>query len=210
MENVTMLVFAIVLAMLVAWLIESYRVYPMYKGNIYPYLFGSYLPYFFKYAVFKDCSSSGYLKSKIGMHRMIFSAMQEDGKTTGRFCTIFYNRGIMVFCYEKIEGELLGKAKDNDWIVKRKEKDGQMHSFRHPNPTESFKAYLRRIAMVYPDTHIEARLVVDDETVYDNLKSEIVMIHDKDMVNELVKVQSDIVEDDAILANYQKLVAKKG
>lgn len=210
MEQVTMLVFAIVLAILVTWIIEGLRLYPSYKESIYPYLFGSFLPYFMKYAVFKDCSSSSFLKTKIGVHRMLFSAMQEAGKTTGRFCTIFYNRGIMVFCYEKIGGEMLGKAKDHDWIVKRKDADGEMHSFRHPNPTPVFEAYLRRIAAAYPEAHIEARIAFDDDADFTNLKSDIALTHYKDILNEMVMVQSQIVDDVSVVADYQKLVSKKG
>jgi hypothetical protein len=210
MDKVTMLVFAIVLALLVTWIIEATRVYPMYRDEIYGSLFGNFLSYFFKYAVFKDCSKSGYLKTKIGTHRMIFSAMQENGKTTNRFCTIFYNRGIMVICYQKIDGELIGKAKDKDWIVKRKDKEGTMHSYRHQNPTEDFKAYLRRIVTAYPDVHVEARIAVDDTAVYDSLKSEIVIVHNKDIVNELIMVQAPLVSDEQIVSDYQKLSAKKG
>ncbi len=196
MDKVTMLVFTIVLALLVTWIIEAVRVYPMYRDEIYGSLFGSFLSFFFKFAVFKDCSKSGYLKTKIGTHRMIFSAIQENGKTADRFCTIFYNRGIMVICYQKINGELIGKAKDKDWIVKRKDKEGVVHSYRHPNPTTDFKAYLRRIVTAYPDAHIEARIAVDDEAVFDSLKFEIVIVHDKDIVNELIMVQAPLVNDE--------------
>lgn len=209
MDNVTILVLAIVFALLVTWIIEAVRIYPIYRDDVYENLFGNFLSYFFKYAVFKDCSKSNYLKSKIGMHRMIFSAMQEDGKTKNRFCTIFYNRGIMVICQMKVNGQLLGKAKDKDWIVKRKDKDGTVHSFRHLNPSEDFKAYLRRVVAVYPQAHIEARISLDDSTDFSSVKSDIKLVHNTDIVNEMIMVQAPIISDEQIVEDYQKLVSNK-
>jgi len=51
---------------------------------------------------------------------------------------------------------------------------------------------------------------VDDEAVFDSLKSEIVIVHDKDIVNELIMVQAPLVNDEQIVSDYQKLSAKKG
>lgn len=209
MDNVSMLIFAIVLSLLVVWGIEASRLYKSYKGELYGTLFGGFLPYFFRYAVRKDCSESGFLKTRIGTHRMIFSAMKENGQTAARFCTILYNRGIMVYCYQKIEGELLGKPKDKDWIVRRTDSEGSAHSFRHPNPTVSFEAYLRRIASACPEVHLEARIAVDDLTVYDHLKSDIKLVHYKDIVDELIQVQSGILSDEQILKVYEELTGQK-
>ncbi len=210
MDNTSMLVFAIVVALLAVWGIEGARLYKSYKGDIYKELFGGFIPYFFHYAVRKDCSTSGYLKQKIGTHRMIFSAIKDSGKTMCRFCTIVYNRGIMVCSYDQIHGELIGKAHDKDWIIRRIDDKGTAHSYRYPNPTISLEAYLRRIALACGEVHLEARMAADDNTVFDNLKSDVKLIHYKDVVNELVLVQAEVLDDQAILDTYQKLTGQKG
>ncbi|NCB32914.1 MAG: hypothetical protein EOM64_03360 [Erysipelotrichia bacterium] len=209
MDNISMLIFAIVIALLTVWSIEGARLYKSYKGDIYKELFGGFIPYFFHYAVRKDYSVSGSLKQKIGMHRLIFSAIKEDGKTAERFCTIIYNRGIMVCSYNQIGGELIGKAHDKEWVIRRTDEKQTMHSYRYPNPTKFLEAYLRRIALACKDVHLEARMAVDNDSSFDNLKSDIKPIHYQDIVNELVLVQAEVIEDQTILDIYHKLMDQK-
>jgi len=203
-----LLLMTILGVMVLAWVFQGVRLRKSYKGDIYAALFGGFLPYFFRYVVLRDCSESGYLRSRIGTHRLVFSVINNDEQQRSRFCVIFYNKGIMVLCYDRSSGEFWGSAKDDSWNVKRTQADGKQHLYRHFNPTKDMIAYLNRVAAVFPEVHMEARMAFRDEADLTHLRSDIKAIHFSDIETELKDVKADFLSDDEIKAMYQQLIQK--
>lgn len=206
MEPIVILLFTIVAVAALAWLMQGIRLYRSCKGDIYNDIYGSFFAYFYRYVVLRDCSESGYLRGKIGFHRIVYSTItKEDGGKT-RFCMIFYNKGIMVLCYDRAAGEFLGSAAARNWNVIRADKDGARHTFRHPSPAADFRAYLNRIAGAFPGVHIEARLAFHNAADFSKLRADVKPIHFRDIPEELQGVAGDFVPDEEVERMYKKLV----
>ncbi len=208
MDNMILLVATILGVMVMAWVFQGIRLHKSYKGDIYASLYGGFLPYFFRYVVFRDCSESGLLRSQIGVHKLVFSVINNEEKQRSRFCVIFYNKGIMVLCYDRVTGEYWGSSRDNSWNVKRTEADGKQHLYRHYNPTKDMLAYLNRMATVFPDVHIEARMAFCDEADFSHLHSDVKTIHFSDICAELREVKAEFLSDDEVKAMYKRLIQK--
>ena len=205
-DKMALLLLVIVGVMVLAWIFQGVRLYRSYKGDIYGALFGGFLPYFYRYVVIRDCSESSYLRSRIGVHRLVFSRVSNQEKQQTRFCIIFYNKGIMVLCYDRATGVFRGKSTSQTWNVIRDDEEGKQRYYRHFNPIFDMKAYLERVASLYPEAHIEARLAFRDEADFSQLQSEIQPIHFSDIETELKGVQADFVSDDDVKAMYKKLL----
>ncbi len=206
--NMIILLLTILSVMVMAWVFQGVRLHKSYTGDIYATLYGGFLPYFFRYVVFRDCSESGYLRSQIGPHKIIFSVISNEEQQRTKFCIIFYNKGIMVLCYDKSTGEFWGSSKDNSWNVKRIDADGKQHIYRHLNPTRDMAAYLNRVATAFPEVHIEARMAFRDEADLTHLRSDIKAIHFSELETELKEVQADFLPDDEVKAMYKQLIQK--
>ena len=198
----------LLLLTILAWVFQGIRLHKSYKGDIYADLYGGFLPYFFRYIVFRDCSESGYLRSRIGRHKLVFSVISNEEKQRTKFCIIFYNKGIMVLCYDRSTGEFWGSSKDQSWNVKRTEMDGKQHIYRHANPTKDMLAYLNRVAATFPEVHMEARLAFPDQADLTHLRSDIKAICFSQVESELRDVKAEFLSDDEIKAMYQKLIQK--
>lgn len=208
MEPMLVLLLTIVGVLLLAWGFRGIRLYRSYKGDIYAALYGGFLPYFYRYVIIRDCSVSSYLRGRIGFHRLVFSVVTGDDQSRTRFCIIFYNKGIMVLCYEKAPGEYRGNSSAKSWNVIRTGGDGKQHIFRRSNPSKDVKAYLSRITAVFPGVHVEARLAFCDDADISQLRSDIKAIHFSEMETELKNVQAEFLTDEEITAMYQKLIQK--
>lgn len=208
MPPMLLLLVTILGVMVLAWVFQGIRLHKSYKGDVYAALYGGFLPYFFRYVVFRDCSESSYLRSRVGAHKLVFSVITNEEKQRTRFCVIFYNKGIMVLCYDKATGAFWGSSRDDSWNVKRMEADGKEHLYRHFNPTKDMLAYLNRIAAAYPDVHIEARMAFSDEADLAHLRSDIKTIHFSDIETELKEVKAEFLSDDEVKALYKQLIQK--
>lgn len=201
-----MLVLTIVGVLLLGWCFRGIRLYKSYKDDIYAALFGSFLPYFYHYVVIGDCSQSGWLRERIGTHRIIFSVTSNDAGQRTKFCMIFYNKGIMVLCYDKAPGEYRGNPSAKSWNIVRTGEDGKQHIFRRSNPTKDMKAYLSRITAMFPGVHVESRLAFCDSAELSQLRSDVKAIHFSEIEAELKAVQAEFLPDEEISAMYQKLI----
>lgn len=207
-DNMLLLLITILAVMALAWVFQGFRLHKSYKGDIYAALYGGFLPYFFRYVILRDCSESSYLRSRIGTHKLVFSVISNEAKQRVRFCIIFYNKGIMVLCYDKSTGEYWGSSRDDSWNVKRVEADGKEHLYRHLNPTKDMVAYVNRLAALYPETHMEARMAFSDEADLTHLRSDIKTVLFSQIETELREVKADFLPDDEVKALYKKLIQK--
>lgn len=208
MDNMLLLVLTIIGVMVLSWVFQGVRLHKSYKGDIYASLYGGFLSYFFHYVVLRDCSESGYLRSRIGTHRLVFSVISNEKQQRTKFCLIFYNKGIMILCYDKASGEFWGSSRDDSWNVKRMEADGKQHMYRHFNPTQDMVAYVNRVAAVFPEIHMEARLAFADDADLSHLRSDIKVIHFKDIETELKEVKVEFLSDDEVKGLYKQLIQK--
>ena len=208
MEPMLMLLLTIVGVLLLAWGFRGIRLYTSCKDDIYAALYGGFLPYFYHYVVIRDCSKSSYLGGRIGPHRIIFSVVSNDEQQRTKFCMIFYNKGIMVLCYDKAPGQYRGSPSAKSWNIIRIGEDGKQHIFRRSNPTKDMKAYLSRITAVFPGVHVESRLAFCDTADLSQLHSDIKAIHFNEIEAELKSVQAEFLPDEEISAMYQKLIQK--
>lgn len=206
MNKMVMLLLTILGVMVLAWIFQGVRLYRNCKGDIYSDLYGGFLPYFYRYVVIRDCSESGYLRGKIGVHRIVFSRVGNQEKQQSKFCIVFYSKGIMVLCYDKVTGVFRGKAVGQTWNIIRTDGEGKEHFYRYPNPTYDMKAYLERVAAIFPEAHIEARLAFQDGADFSQLQSEIKAIHFSEIESELRQVQAEFLSDDEVKDLYQKLM----
>lgn len=200
------LVVSIVGMVLFAWLLQGIRLHKNCKGDIYNDIYGSFLAYFYRYVILRNCSESGYLRSKIGVHRIVYSSITKEGGGKSKFCVIFYNKGIMVVSYDRATGQFLGSPAQKNWNVIRMGKDGKNHTYRHPNPTADTKAYVARIAKLFPKTHIECRIAFHNKADFSGLRSDIKPIHFSELADELVQVKADFVSDAEVIAMHNMLV----
>ena len=207
-DKAALLLLTILGVMVLAWIFQGVRLYRNCKGDIYSDLYGGFLPYFYRYIVIRDCSESGYLRGKIGVHRIVFSRVGNQEKQQTKFCMIFYNKGVMVLCYDKVTGVFRGKAVGQTWNIIRMDGEGKEHFYRYPNPTFDTKAYLERVVSLFPEVHIEARLAFPDKADLSQLQSDIKAIHFGDIETELRQVQAEFLSDDDVKAMYQKLMQK--
>lgn len=205
MEPVYVLLVSFVGVVAVLWLYQGIRLNRSCKGDIYNDLYGSFFAYFYRYVMLRDCSESGYIRSQVSTNRLVFSNIRlEDGSFT-RFLIIFFNRGIMVVCYDRATGVFSGGAMHKNWNVVRTDAQGKKHTYRHRNPTSDLKAYLNRVASVFPDTHIEARMAFSNEADFSGLNLDVKPIHFSDLIPELQNVQAEFVDDDQIKEMYRTL-----
>lgn len=206
MDPVIVLLLTIVGVVVLAWIMQGVRLYRVCKGELYSDVYGSFFAYFYRYVVLRNCSESGYLKSKIGFHRIVYSTISKEDGGKAKFCMIFYSKGIMVLCYDRATGQFLGNASGKNWNVIRVDKEGVQHTFRHANPTPDLRAYLNRIVAVFPDAHIEARLAFHNEADFSKLHTDVKPIHFKDIPDELSGVQGPFLPDQEVKAMYDKLI----
>lgn len=206
MDPVMLLVLTIVGMILFAWLLQGIRLHKSCKGDIYNDIYGSFLAYFYRYVVLRNCSESGYFRSKLGVHRIVYSSLTKEGGGKSKFCVIFYNKGVMVVSFDRATGKYLGNPNQKNWNVIRPDKEGKNHTYRHPNPTADAKAYIARIAKLFPNVHIEARIAFHNAADFSDLRSDIKCIHFSELVEELVQVKADFVSDSEIIAMHNMLV----
>jgi hypothetical protein len=204
MNGLTVFLLTILAFILIGWTFQAVRLIPEYKTGIYRELYGSFLAFFWRTCIRQDASESGYLKREIGTSRILFSKFDQNGKTMARFCTILYQKGIFVICYQATTGAIRGGHKDKDWVVTKKDKNGESRSFRHPNPTKYLEAYLRRIASIFPDRHLETRISFPDALDFSALKSDIALVHNSDLIEEMKNVKGEFISDEEVKADFQK------
>ena len=205
MDPVMLLVLTIVGVILFAWLLQGIRLHKSCKGDIYNDIYGSFLAYFYRYVVLRNCSESGYFRSKLGVHRIVYSSLTKEGGKS-KFCVIFYNKGVMVVSFGRATGKYLGNPNQKNWNVIRPDKEGKNHTYRHPNPTADAKAYIARIAKLFPKVHIEARIAFHNAADFSELRSDIKCIHFSELADELAQVKADFVSDSEIIAMHNILV----
>lgn len=201
MNNMVFMVSIITVTLISIWIIAAIRLYPLYRNSIYQELFGNFISFFWHYYIRKDASQSGYLKTQIGYHKLLFSTLQQEGKPSINYYVLFYQKGVIVFTFDKLKGSIAGKAKDKYWVVKSENNV----SYKYQNPCLNLEIYLRRIANVLPDTHIEVRIIYPDEVIFETLKSDIACIHKSDLPGELKNIKAEFLTDEQILSNYHKL-----
>lgn len=206
LEPMTMLLLTILGVMLLAWLFQGIRLYRNCRGDIYNDIYGSFPAYFYRYVVLRNCSESGYLKSRIGTHRIVYSSLTKEGGGRSRFCVIFHHQGIMVVGYDRATGQFLGNPNQKNWNVIRPDRQGKSHTYRHPNPTADVKAYAARIGKLFPGVHLETRLAFHNKADYSGLRTDIPPIHFSQLAEELANVQGGFVSDDQIKAMHNMLV----
>ncbi len=205
-DKVTFLLLTILGVMVFAWALQGVRLYKSYRGDIYSALFGSFFPYFYKYVILRDCSESGYLRSQIGCHRLIFTMTNNDEGQKSRFCVVLYSHGIMVICYDRATGQFRGNTGGKTWNVIRTDKDGTRHAYRHPAPAADLRAYCSRMRDLYPGVHLEMLMAFCDAADISQLSGPIKAVHFKDLVDELKAVESGTISEDEIQAMYKKLI----
>ena len=206
MDPVMLLVLTIVGVILFAWLLQGIRLHKSCKGDIYNDIYGSFLAYFYRYVVLRNCSESGYFRSKLGVHRIVYSSLTKEGGGKSKFCVIFYNKGVMVVSFDRATGKYLGNPNQKNWNVIRPDKEGKNHTYRHPNPTADAKAYIARIAKLFPKVHIEARIAFHNAADFSDLRSDIKCVHFSELADELAQVKADFVSDSEIIAMHNMLV----
>lgn len=206
MEPIAILVITIVSVIAFAWLLQGIRLYKSCKGDIYNDIYGSFLAYFYRYVVLRNCSESGYLRGKIGVHRIVYSSLTKEGGGKSKFCVIFYNKGIMVVSYDRATGQYLGNPNQKNWNVIRPDKEGKNHTYRHPNPTADTKAYVARISKLFPGVHMEARIAFHNQADFSSLRTDIKPIHFSELADALTQVKADFVSDSEIIAMHNLLV----
>ena len=208
MNNMLIFLLSILVVLIFSWIFQGLRLYRSCKGDIYSTLYGGFIHYFYRYVVLRDCSESGFLHTLLGTHRIVFSTVNIENKQRVRFCVIFYNQGIMVLCYDRMTGVFQGKASDKSWKVLRVDEDGKQHVYRYHNPIGEFRGYLSRIAALFPDVPIEARLALPDGCDFSQLSSDVKVIRFGELENELTGVHAVHVSDEGIKAMYSKLMGK--
>lgn len=205
MEPIYVLLLSFVGVLVCSWTFQGIRLRNNCKGDIYNDLYGSFFSYFLHYVILRDCSDSGYLRSKIGTNRIVFSNIQREDGVRTKFLIVFFNRGLMVICYDRATGSYSGGALHKHWHVVRTDKEGKKRTYRHLNPTTDLKAYLKRVATVFPDAHIEARIAFSNEADFSGLDLDVKPIHFRDIASELQNVQAEFVDDAQIKAMYHTL-----
>lgn len=206
MDPIIVLLLTIIGVVVLAWVMQGVRLYRVCRGELYTDIYGSFFAYFYRYVILRNCSESGFLKSKIGFHRIVYSTITKEDAGKTKFCMIFYNKGVMVLCYDRATGEFLGSPASKNWNVIRTGADGKQHTYRHPNPTADLKAYLNRLASVLPGAHIEARLAFHNKADFSKLRTDVKPIHFKDIPDALAEVQAPFLPDEEVKAMYDKLI----
>lgn len=201
MNNMTFIISIITITVISMWIFAGIQLYPLYRNSIYQELFGNFLSFFWHYYIRKDASQSGYLKTQIGYHKLLFSTLQQEGKSRVNYYVIFFQKGVLVFTFDKLKGSIIGNAKDKFWLVKRENNE----AYKYQNPSSNLEIYLRRIVSVLPDTHIEVRIIYPDEVHFETLKSDITCIHTSDLIGELKNIKAKFLTDEQIFNNYHKL-----
>lgn len=117
---------------LVAFLVaRGIQLWPTYKGTIYQELFSSFLEYFWRMRFQHDLSTSSYLKSKIGNHRIVYNAaVGKKGAKLADFVTVFSEHGFVSICSLPYSGDIVSAAGNGKWKVSQQ---GKM--VRIPSPT---------------------------------------------------------------------------
>ena len=205
MDRIYLLFFIVVAFVCIGWAFRAAWLYPDYKNSPLQELYGGFFWYFWHSVIKRDATQSGYLKQQIGTSRILFSKMDDQGKTAARFCTIFYSRGIMVLCYTNARGMVYGKNKDKELYARYSKKE-KSYTVGFVNPVRYLETYLLRVAHVYPDAHIETRLCFDNTVDFSQLKCDIACIHDKDIVEELKKVNAPALSDEEISQMFEKAI----
>lgn len=205
MDRIYLLLFIVAAFVCIGWIFRAVRLYPDYRNTPLQELYGGFFWYFWRSVVKQDATQSGYLKQQIGTSRILFSKMDDQGKTAARFCAIFYSRGIMVLCYNNISGVVYGKNKDKEWHARYTGK-GKTYSVSFTNPVKYLETYLLHIAHAYPDAHIETRLCFDNAVDFSQLKCDITCIHNKDILGELKRVEAPVVSDEEIAQMFDKAI----
>lgn len=202
MNNMIFMISIITITVICIWIFAGIQLYPLYRNSINQELFGNFLSFFWCYYIRKDASQSGYLKTQIGYHKLLFGSLQQEGKSRVNYYVIFFQKGVLVFTFDKLKGFITGKVKDKFWLVRSESNK----AYRYQNPNLNLEIYLRRIASVLPNTHIEVRIIFPDEVHFETLKSDITCIHASDLIGELKNVKAEFLSDEQILTNYHKLI----
>lgn len=210
MDNMTTFLVVIVTVVLVMWIIRAIKMYPDYKRGIYKELYGNFLLYAWYVIALSDASKSMTLRNEIGKSYIYFSRMQDNGKVTGNFCTIFYNRQIYSICFEYIGGELKGYIDDSRWTVFRKDKKtGEQKSYKHDSSYKAFKAYTKRLKQLFRDTNVETCFAFSDDTDFSKLKGEYKAIHYSELIDTLKNNEAAVITDEQIDELFKKISSGK-
>lgn len=210
MDNMSEFLLIIVGVIFVMWIIRAIKMYPVYKSGPYKELYGNYLLYAWYVIALSDASKSTTLKSEIGKSYIYFSRMQDNGKVTGNFCTIIYNKQIYMFCFESIGGELKGYIDDNNWTVFRKDKKtGEQKSYRHESSYKAYKAYTKRLKQLFKDSNVETCFAFSNDTDFSKLKGEYKAIHYNELIETLKNNEALLIEDEKIDELFKQISGGK-
>lgn len=128
MDSTVLTALVIVLA---AFLVaRGVQLWPSYSGTIYQELFSSFLEYFWRMRFKHDLSSSSYLKSRIGNHRIVYNAaIGKKGAKLADFITVFSEHGFVSICSLPYSGNISSAAGNSKWKVTQQGK-----TVRIPSP----------------------------------------------------------------------------
>ena len=186
---------SIITALLVVYGFKAYRLYPSYKHSIFPDLIPSFLEYFYRVTIRKDASTSSFLKSKIGTHRMTFTTLQNnDHKITSRFVILLYNKGIALISCLDPKGTVSGQANDKHWFIRR-----ENQTVKIANPKIESDKYAILVKKKYPDLPLTQYVAVGNDSDISKVKCDFIVCHNNEMIRHLLEASTPYVEDEKII-----------
>jgi hypothetical protein len=181
---------------LIAFLVaRGVQLWPSYKGTIYQELFSSFLEYFWRMRFQHDLSSSSYLKSKIGNHRIVYNAiLGKKGSKLADFVTVFSEHGFVSICSMPYKGDISSSAGQGKWKVMQQGK-----TVRIPSPLVLMaqqKQFLSKT--IGGDIPINYVIAFQNGSTFEHVNSSISVVISKDAIEELCNMREGGVGPDEV------------
>ncbi len=194
-----------VLAALVAVLValiaaQGIQLWPSYKGTIYQELFSSFLEYFWHMRFQHDLSTSSYLKSKVGSHRIVYNAaVGKKGAKLADFVTVFSEHGFISICLMPYSGDVVSAVGNGNWKVTRQGK-----TVRMPSPlalVAQQKQFLRKT--LGDEVPIHYVIAFGDESTFEHADSAVPVKTAKKAVEELCDMREGGIGPDEVTNAFE-------
>lgn len=185
----------LVVVVLGVFTIKTINTYHNYKNTIYPQIYSGFFEFLYRKAATKRLSTSSWLESKFGKHRIVYYVDQKhQHKTTKMFVILIMSSGITIINSKNLKGKVSldkhQKFKYTTSFVNKETKEYGNKAVTITNPILEIDQFAKKIEKITNKNNISKIIQFLDDSTFDIGKTTVPFICSKDFFSTIQDIHT--------------------
>lgn len=185
----------LVVVILVVFTIKTMNTYHNYKQTIYPQIYSGFFEFLYRKASVKRLSTSSWLESNFGKHRVLYYVDQNNKrKTTKLFVILIMSSGITIINSKNLKGQLIldknKKYKYTTSFINKETKEYGNRAITIADPIVEIKNFTEKIEKLTDQKNISQIIQFLNDTTFNVDKTTIPFICSKDFFTTIQEIHT--------------------